>query len=304
MDNTIYFYIPDPMRLYDLNTRLFNRMDTHPDRYRDNVKVGAVYGCFPGNIWNGGRVCVGSATREQIEHCIQIHNYNQMPIRFTWTNVALKKKHLKDEECNWITKIAENGLNEILVNDPKLEQYIRDKYPNYPLVSSTTKCLNDIDLVNEELEKDYKMVVLDYRFNNDWEYLDAIKHHEKCEILVNAACNPHCTRRAAHYLSLSQEQIKRTGQEPPEFASCGTYTRKFSELKKFPTFVSWDLIEKEYIPRGFRHFKIEGRNTNPMIILEYYVHYFVKEEYQEVEREYLSDGIIKMFLQPFYEIGE
>ena len=302
MDDTIYFYIPEPMVTFDLNTRLFNRMETCPEHYRDNVKIGAVYGCFPGNIWNGGRVCKGMVSQDQIKYCLDVYNMNEMPVRFTWTNIALEEEHLADPSCNWITRIAENGINEILVNDPKLEEHIRKHYPKYPLISSTTKCLKDIDEINAELEKDYKLVVLDYGFNNDWEKLEQIKHHEKCEILVNAACNPNCPNRAQHYLNLSKGQIDPDHNGDKNVEHCRAFARYFSEIKALPTFVSWEAIEKEYVPRGFRHFKIEGRNSNPLMVMEYYLHYLVKDEFREVEREFLYDGVLKHLMQPFFDI--
>ena len=302
MDDTIYFYIPEPMAIFDLNSRLLNRMHSCPEHYRDNVKIGAVYGCFPGNIWNGGRACRGFASQEEIKHCLKTYETNRMPVRFTWTNVALEEEHLLDPYCNWVTAIGQNGINEILVNDPKLEEYIRENYPEYPIISSTTKCLKNIDAVNEELEKDYKLVVLDYGFNNDWEKLDKIEHPEKCEILVNAACNPNCPKRAQHYLDLSKAQIDPERNGDRGVGMCQAFSRRFADIKQLPSFVSWDAIEQNYIPKGFRHFKIEGRNTNPLIVMEFYLYYLVKDEYRDIEREYLYDGIVQYFSNPFYTI--
>lgn len=302
MNNTIYFYIPEPMVLFDINATLMMRMNEAPDHFRDNVQIGAVYGCFPGNIWNGGRVSGGFIEQRAVLHCIDAFRENQTPLRFTWTNVALEEEHYSDPICNWIMRRAQNGINEVLVNDPKLEAYIREHYPDYPIISSTTKCLKDIDAVNEELEKDYKIVVLDYSFNNNWELLDQIKHPEKCEILVNAACNPNCPMRAEHYKALSRAQINTTEDGDAEVTGCGAFNRSYYEIKQLPTFVSWDKIKNEYIPKGFRHFKIEGRNSNPLLVLEFYLYYLVKEEYLEEERSQLLNAAARQFISPYYNI--
>ena len=293
MDNTIYFYIPSFVRLFQVNARLFARMKECPEHYRDNVQIGAVYGCFPSNIWNGGRVFHGTMELSDIQRCIEIFKEWQIPMRFTWTNIALEQEHLSDSLCNWITEKAEDGINEILVNDPKLEAYIREHYPKYPLISSTTKCLSNIEAVNEELEKDYKLVVLDYGFNNDWEKLEQIQHHEKCEILINPACNPHCPFRAQHYLALSKNQLDPSIDGDADVGECRAFNRLFCESKELPAFVSWESIEQEYIPRGFRHFKIEGRTAHPLLVMEVYLYYFVKEEYRDIEREYMYEGALK-----------
>jgi len=47
-----------------------------------------------------------------------------------------------------VTEICENELNEIVINSPILEDYLRDKYPKYKFISSTTKCLTDINLAS------------------------------------------------------------------------------------------------------------------------------------------------------------
>ena len=47
------------------------------------------------------------------------------------------------------------------MNSPLLEEFIRKMYPNYSIISSTTKCLNNFDAIKQELEKDYSLVVLD-----------------------------------------------------------------------------------------------------------------------------------------------
>jgi collagenase-like PrtC family protease len=300
MDDIIYFYIPEFVKLFHVNMTLLERMSQCPAHYRENIKIGAIYGCFPGTIWNGGRVSLGLMPQTDMTRCINFHKEIEMPLRFTWTNIALEEKHFMDPLCNWVTKEAEDGINEILVNDPKLEAYIREHYPQYPLISSTTKCLSNIEAVNAELEKDYKLVVLDYGFNNDWEKLEQINHHEKCEILVNPACNPHCPFRAQHYLALSKNQLDPSIDGDGEVKDCPTFNRRFCEIQELPTFISWKAIETEYIPRGFRHFKIEGRTAHPLLIMETYLHYFAKEEFRDIEREHLYDGALRQLGLSFH----
>ena len=114
---------------------------------------------------------------------------------------------MQDEFCNMLCRVAENGLNEIIVNKPVLEDYIRKHYSKFPLISSTVKQIESYDKLCDELEKDYKLVVLDYNWNNDWDMLDKIPHKEKCEILINPYCSGHCKRRGAHYKALGERQI-------------------------------------------------------------------------------------------------
>ena len=64
-------------------------------------------------------------------------------------------------------ELSKNYSNEVLVNTELFENFMREKYPEFELVSSTTKRINNIDQLNKELEKDYKLVVIDYDFNNN-----------------------------------------------------------------------------------------------------------------------------------------
>ena len=57
-------------------------------------------------------------------------NSKGIPLRFTFTNPMLEKKHLSDKFCNAIMHYADNGMNEVIVASPLLEEYIRKNYPN------------------------------------------------------------------------------------------------------------------------------------------------------------------------------
>ena len=100
----------------------------------------------------------------------------------------LTEADLDDEYCNFCMQAADNGMNEVLVVSPILEEYIRKKYPRFKINSSTCKEIRNIDDVNAELKKDYNLVVLDYNFNNDFKVLEKIASRAKCEIHVNACC--------------------------------------------------------------------------------------------------------------------
>ena len=107
-------------------------------------------------------------------------------MRYTYTNMFLDEEDLKDPYCNFCMKAADNGKNGVLVVSPLLEKYIRRNYPGFKVNSSTCKEIRDIGAVNEELKKDYHLVVLDYNFNNRFDELAKIEDRSRCEILVNA----------------------------------------------------------------------------------------------------------------------
>ena len=60
-------------------------------------------------------------------------------------------------------------MNEVIVVSDILEEYIRKTYPGFKIISSTCKEIKNMNVLNAELAKDYKLVVLDYNLNNQFE---------------------------------------------------------------------------------------------------------------------------------------
>lgn len=298
------FHIPDFWKHGDRNLYLIDLIKKHPEYFYDDIEIASCYGCFAPALWNGGRTVCGSTSREQIAATIHEFNERGVPIRYTFTNPTITDTDLKDLFCNDLCKAANNGFNEIIVKTPCLENYIRSKYPQYPLVSSTVKQIEDFDKLMEEFKKDYKLVVLDYNWNNDFEKLDKIPQElrSRCEILINPYCNPHCPRRKEHYEVLGKCQRKcstfgtsaikslRRGKpmEDPmaeaEKFDCPNTGFNFYQITGFGAFVSREDLFGRYMDMGFNNFKIEGRVLHPANVVESYVYYMVKPEYRDIVR--------------------
>ncbi len=289
----VYWHLPGFCYFRLLNQVLINLMKDYPDKFRDGYKVGSVYGTFPGAIWNGGRAVFGITGKNDIESILKIYNSRNIPVRFTWTNSLLEEKHLQDTYCNLIMRMADNGLNQVLVNTPVLEDYIRSTYPKFPVISSTTKRITGVEGVLGELQKDYYLVVLDYDLNHNEEALKTLEPYAgRIELLVNEVCYPGCPKRAEHYRQQSQMQLEfdvNTAFPCPN----NTQERSFAECKKRPAFISNEEIG-EYIDRGFVNFKIAGRGMPINYVEESYLYFLVKEECREFIRGKI-DGLFEQF---------
>lgn len=282
-EREVYWHIPGFCYFRLLNQVLLNLMKDYPDKFRDGYKIGSAYGTFPGAIWNGGRTVFGITGKNDIEAVLNIYNSRNIPVRFTWTNTLLEEKHTYDTYCNLIMKLADNGLNQVLVNTEVLENYIRKEYPDFKLISSTTKRIVGVDGLLNELKKDYYLVVLDYDMNHNEEALKALEPYaNRVEILVNEVCFPGCPKRSEHYRQQSQLQLEydiHTGFPCPN----NTHERKFEECKSRPAFISNEEIQS-YIDRGYVNFKIVGRGMPQEFLKESYLYFLVKEEHQEFIR--------------------
>lgn len=291
----INFHIPDFGSNFRVNMILINTIKSHPEYFHEGIKIASVFGTFPGSVWNGGRYLGGTAEDMLIKELIKVFNDSGIPLRFTFTNPLITKEHLGDGYCNKILRYANNGFNEVIVFSPVLEEYIRENYPKFPITSSTCKQIEDMDSVIDELKKDYKYVVLDYNWNNRFDELEKIppEYRGKCEILVNACCEPHCKRRGEHYRCIGEQQIKaweygknmlNKKRYEPEAFECKHMQRGVYDIMELETVVSPEDMINKYVPMGFKHFKIEGRTAEDIKLLETYVLYMTKPEQRDRAR--------------------
>ena len=278
------FYLPDFYHKYQLNIQLISLIKEHPEYFNEGVEIGAVYGTYPGAIWNGGRVFLNSTDLNNIRVTTEAFNKLDIPIRFTFSNCLIEEKHLNDTYCNLIMEVADNGMNEVIVNSQILERYLREKYPNYKYILSTTKCERNIDKINQ-LCDNYDLVVIDYRDNANFEFLTRLTQKDKIELLINAYCDPNCKIREKHYLKLSECQLNHSfANNLKEFANCPTYNRDFYSDLDFNSVIKKQDLYSTYLNLGFSNFKIEGRTIDPINVLESYIYYLVKPEYQNKVR--------------------
>lgn len=284
----INFHIPDFINHCRLNLLLLTLMQQHPEYFREGVKIASVFGAFPPSLWNGGRNTVGVVDDEIIKQVTKAFNSRGVPLRFTFTNPLIEEKHLGDPFRNKVMRMCDNGLNEVIVLSPILEEYIRKNYPSYKITSSTCKEIRNADELSAELEKDYHYVVLDYNWNNNFEFLETLPHKEKCELLINACCVPNCPRRGEHYRSIGETQIKYAEymKTPPmmrkpthfEDFKCPSMLRHIYQITDLPTHISPDAIVEKYVPMGFNQFKIEGRTVPDIALAENYIYYMIKPD--------------------------
>ena len=283
MEKTVYWHLPGLCVNFYINQIIINLMQEHPDKFRDGYKVGSVYGTFPGAIWNGGRHVHGISDKNNIEQIISTYNRFKVPVRFTWTNSLLEEKHVYDTYCNQIMDMANNGMNQVLVNAKPLEDYLKANYPNFEYISSTTKRITTLERMQKELENGYFMVVLDYDLNHNEDVLKALEPEaSRVEILVDEICYPGCPKRTEHYKDESLRQLTFDRSTPFKCPNRNT-APCFEEATKRPAFISNEEIGS-YIDRGYVNFKLVGRGLPQELLMDSYMYYLVKDEHREFIR--------------------
>ena len=294
-NNTIYWHIPGICYFGLINHVLLDTMKKFPSRFRDNYKIASCYGTFPGAIWNGGRnIIEGFSNKREVGRIIDSYNSRGVPVRFTWTNVLLEEKHIYDSYCNMIMKVGDNGMNQVLVNRPVLEDYIRKEYPGYKIISSTTKRILNLDQLIEETQKDYFLVVLDYDLNHNEKVLEKLLPVAgKMEILVNEACPAGCPKRADHYKEISRHQLEFDTDVQFPCYDKEPDKRTFACSMRRPSFLSNDDVKK-YSEMGYRNFKIVGRGLPKEYLIDSYIYYLVKDDSRDFIRNHIMSTLMQL----------
>lgn len=268
--------------LKDANFDFLNFYKNERQCFYENVNIYAVYGNPQLCIWDGGRIFTDykHASLNEVKYIIDKYNKEfNLPVRFVFTNPILKPEHYKDRFCNLITAAGAQYHNEIVIGDDNFMQYLKEKYPSYNFISSTTKCLN-MEQTKEELKKeDYKMVCLDYNLNKKLDWLKTFSKDEieKTEFLVNPICPLKCNFRKDHYFLNGVSHLKYGKNYVME--DCGIKGNTFHPDQR-KHHLTYDDIVKYYEPLGFKYFKIEGRTWERKSLILTYIDYMVKPEYK------------------------
>ena len=127
------FIVPGLYENYRINILFFDYLSQHPEYFIPNLNISAIYGNFPFCTWDGGRAYINNrhhSTVEEIQKLQKIYNYDfGIPMRFIFTNKLIEEQDCYDRFNNLVLSICNNGINEIVVNSPILEQYLRENYP-------------------------------------------------------------------------------------------------------------------------------------------------------------------------------
>ena len=189
-----------------------------------------------------------------------------------------------------------NGV--ILCSDLLLD-YLRERYPAFYFVSSTTKVLTEFHQLEAELNRpEFRYVVPDFRLNKAFDRLNTLSgaQKQKVEFLCNECCRIGCPDRKACYESVSRKNL---GEDCPEHVCTSPNAERgyrFSDAMQNPAFIGLEEIQNIYLPKGFSHFKIEGRSLGSALILEFLLYYMTKPEAQlRVREEIYLDNSLDLF---------
>ncbi len=293
------YHLPGLFEFYDFYIAFLPLVREHREYFYDWCEIGSVYGAPADCLWGGGRA--GFGEDRPAEAAALLREYG-ISARLTFSNSLLRQEHLADARCNALCALFEKSgsvPNGVILASDLLLSYLRDRYPGFYFVSSTTKVLTAFTQLEAELKREeFRYVVPDFRLNRAFDRLAVLPEEQKrkVEFLCNECCWFACPDRKACYESVSRKNL---GEEGPEHV-CASPTAargyRFSDAMQNPGFIGIDDIQRIYLPMGFSQFKIEGRSLGSALILEFLLYYMTKPECRlKVREELYLDSTLDLF---------
>lgn len=305
-----HYHLPGLFEFYELYRVFLPLYREHRDWFYEWCDIGSIYGAPSDCLWGGGRAAFGDAQADDVTALLREFNISG---RLTFSNSLLREEHLADRKCNELCRkfaarlpvvesvetTGSNVRNGVIVYSDLLVNYLKEKYPDLYLVSSTTKVLTAFDDFEAELNRpEFDFVVPDFRLNKAFDRLTTLsrKLKDKVEFLCNECCDFGCKNRKVCYENVSRKNL---GEETADHKcsspdAAGGY--RFSLAMKNPAFIGIQDIIKTYLPMGFSNFKLEGRGLGSAVVLEFLLYYMTKPEYQlEVREAVYLDSMLDLF---------
>ena len=294
-----YYHLPGLFEFSGLYRAFLPLFRSRREYFHDWCDIGSIYGAPADCLWGGGRAGYGWEEPSAVAEMMREYGISA---RLTFSNSLLREEHLRDRKCNALCALFEkNGpaASGVIIASDLLLRYLRQEYPGFYFVSSTTKVLTEFSRFEEELNRpEFRYVVPDFRLNKAFGRLNALSGSQKrkVEFLCNECCWFDCPDRKECYENVSRKNL---GEDCPDHICVSPEAEKgyrFSEAMRNPGFIGTEDILKTYIPSGFSHFKIEGRSLGSALILEFLLYYMTKPECQlKVREEIYLDSTLDLF---------
>ena len=149
-----FYHLPGLFEFYELYRVFLPLFREHREYFYDFCEIGSIYGAPADCLWGGGRVGFGEDRPEEVAALMREYGISA---RLTFSNSLLREEHLADPKCNALCSLFEKSdtvQNGVILASDLLLNYLRENYPGFYFVSSTTKVLTTFEQLEAELEKE------------------------------------------------------------------------------------------------------------------------------------------------------
>ena len=293
------YHLPGLFEFYELYAKFLPLFRGHREWFYDWCTIGSVYGAPAGCRWDGGRAGFGEADPAAVAALMKKYGISA---RLTFSNSLLREEDLANLQCNRLCALFEkNGAVQsgAIVSSERMIRYLRERYPGFYLVASTTKVLREFRQLEAELDRgEFRYVVPDFRLNREMDRLRALPQEKKdrVEFLCNEACWFECPDRKACYENVCRKNLGEDCADHECVSPHASRGYRFSDAMENPGFIGIRDIREVYMPSGFSQFKIEGRSLGSAVVLEFLLYYITRPEHQlRVREEIYLDSALDLF---------
>lgn len=252
-----------------------------PEIFIPNRQLHSVYGAPSGFIWNGGREIWSPINFHQAFNQVQELKKEGLHIKHVCSNMFIQEQDLKNKACNFWLKENEDSGDSVIVYSDLLAEYIRQNYPKYTIIYSTSRGKMTADKYNKLTVNNE--TVLYYSDNHNEDLMRHLIRPEKIEIIAGEPCVDNCQYRKLHgeHVSLKQLGIFPFDKDPNFICPHSRENINFFnslEINKLSAVSNeWvDYLETTY---GFQTLKISGRTDTDYTLIEKLLYYLIKPEY-------------------------
>lgn len=291
------FHLPGLFEFYDFYKVFLPLFYGHREWFYDWCEIGSIYGAPADCLWGGGRAGYGQNGIER--DVLELTENFGISARLAFSNSLLEEKHLSDKKCNHLAELFCSPENGIILHSDLLLEYMKERFPLFYFVSSTTKVITEWEDFERELSRlEFSFVVPDFRLNKAEEFFTdgKVLQKGKIEFLCNENCSFNCKTRKMCYKNVSELCLGNQVEQWKCSSSDGEQGYRFSSAMKNPAFIGLSDIREKYLPAGYSNFKIEGRSLGSALLLEFILHYMTRPECQLLVREEIYlDNTLDLF---------
>ena len=283
----IQFELPDSSVNRKVNLKLVGLLKERPDLFYPGIGIEAVFGCPYGCMWNGGCINMPEEDKDinRVKKMFDDYAEAGLEYRLTFTNRCLSEKDLEDAYGNAIAEAGNRSGNAVIVATDLMQNYICGTYGRYGIIQSVSRVFKTKEEVEKSMDRYY--TCLPVWMNNNWSLLRKTENLDKAIVLVNEYCPvSNCEFCEEHYDAISRYMLKQTAEK--YVCKRMEEREKMRREKGAPAHIVTPDDYEKYAELGIRHFKINGRASNLKQITDLYCNYFVKNEFKDLVRAWLS----------------
>lgn len=260
-----------------------------------------VYGTLHSE-WSGGRPSpMAISNLDQIDkYLLRLKNMNLTPT-FTFTNLSLNRKSLKDEYCNQLLDIGVKNNCHFIVASDILYKHIKSRYKDalmvcsviVPSINFRKPFFNETKFYNKMLDK-YEIVVVrpEWTLENLDNIYKLVKDSSRIEVLVNQSCAYNCPNVKRHYKIIGELEHGKISNETYQKTWTSFCPNHVPFCEQNPLTINDDKINR-LLSQGVKKIKLQGRT------------YSLNGMLSELNRHFFAQNIppekIRKELQLIYE---